>query len=88
MPSFSLHLYIFLDLSLPLLVSLIPAHAEEAEGSNDEDEVVAKKATTNEMAAGELVSGMGYAAVCEVEGFDLSLDSSDSDSELGSRKRT
>ena len=81
MPSFSLHLYIFLDLSLPLLVSFIPAHAEEAEGSNDEDEVVAKKAKTNEVAACELVSGMGYAAVGAAEGFDLSLDSSDSDSE-------
>ena len=33
------------------------------------------------MAAGGLVSGMGYAAVGEAEGFDLSLDSSDSDSE-------
>ena len=54
---------------------------EEAEDSIDDDEVVAKKAKTNEMAAGGLVSGMGYAAVGEAEGFDLSLDSSDSDSE-------
>ena len=55
---------------------------EEAEDSTDEDEVVAKKAKTNEMAAGELVSGMGYAPVGFVDGFDLSVDSSDSDSEL------
>ena len=33
------------------------------------------------MAAGGLVSGMGYAAVGAAGGFDLSLDSSDSDSE-------
>ena len=54
---------------------------EEAEDSIDGDEVVAKKAKTNEMAAGGLVSGMGYAPVGYVDGFDLSLGSDFSDSE-------
>ena len=51
--------------------------------SDDEDEVAAKKAKTNEVAAGELVSSMGYAAVGAAEGSDLSLDSADSGSESG-----
>ena len=54
---------------------------EEAEDSIDDDEVVAKKAKTNEMAAGGLVSGMGYAPVGYVDGFDLSQGSDFSDSE-------
>ena len=54
---------------------------EEEGGSDDEAEVAAKKAKPNEVAAGDLVSGMGYASAGAAEGFDLSLDSLDSDSE-------
>ena len=50
-------------------------------GSDDKAGVAAKKANPREVAAGEPVSGMGHASVGAAEGFDLSLDSSESDSE-------
>ena len=54
---------------------------EEEGGSDDEVKVAAKKVKRDEVAAGELVSGMVYASAGAAEGFDLSLDSSDFDSE-------
>ena len=68
--------------SLPSAVEDEEDNEEEEEGgSDDEAEVAAKKAKPNEVAAGDLMSGMGYASAGAAEGFDLSLDSSDSDSE-------
>jgi len=68
--------------SLPSAVEDEEDNEEEEEGgSDDEAEVAAKKAKPNEVAAGDLVSGMGYASAGAAEGFDLSLDSLDSDSE-------
>jgi len=54
---------------------------EEEGDSDDEATVAAKKAKRDEVAAGDLVSGMAYASAGAAEGFDLSSGSSDSDSE-------
>ena len=61
-----------------------PPEKEEQEEEGDSDDkatVAAKKAKRDELAAGDLESGMFYGFAGSAEGFDFSLGSSDSDSE-------